>query len=225
MKIAFAAALLIGLASARTKLMSISDSGDFISSTALTISGAYEVDVGYSTSYGFEEVAATPYIWSNSYSLNVDSYATADLTLNLFDYFTYDISVTLTAFDFTPLTQYITFTRPDAILWDSSAVYEVEVYAERDFTFGSLQVTHTPDLAVTSVSLYDAIENAIGGSSFTLSDWFPSTTAQWALQEDSDVYFDDSYLTYSLDTDLLGLDDTTWWYGTQQWYYLTLSLA
>lgn len=225
MKIAFAAGLLIGLASARTKLMSIYDSGDFVSSTALTISGAYEVDVGYSTSYGFEEVEATPYIWSNSYSLNVDSYATADLTLNLFDYFTYDISVTLTAFDFTPLTQYITFTRPDAILWDSSAVYEVEVYAERDLTFGSLQVTHTPDLAVTSVSLYDAIDNVIGGSSFTLSDWLPSTAAQWALQDDSDVYFDDSYLTYSFDTDLFGLDDTTWWYGTQQWYYLTLSLA
>jgi hypothetical protein len=223
MKIAFASALLVGLAAARTKLMSITDSIDLVSSTPLTITGTYDADLGYSTAYTIAEVTATPYIWSNSYSLEVDAYATADLEINLFDYFTYDISVCMTLFDFTPITQYLTFTRPDAFIYEGFGVYQLELYAERDLTFGTIQVTHTPDVAVTSVSLYDAISNIIGGSSFTLSDWLPSTAAQWALQADEDVYFDDSYLTYSLDTDLLGLDTTTWWYGSQQWYYFTLS--
>lgn len=223
MKIAFTAALLLGLASARNILTSISGDYTMFSAGILTIFADYAADIGYSTSFGIAEDSTDAYLWTAEYALAVDSYGSYSQTWNFGDIFSYKFEVEITLFDVTPYAQYITVTRPDAILYDSSATYQVSISAERDVTFGFVELTHTPDVLVTSVSFYDAIVNLISGLGFTLADWIPSTTAQWALQEDSDVSITDSYLAYNIPEDLFGLTNE-WYYGTQEYYSYTLSL-
>lgn len=222
MKITFAAALLLGVTAARNILTSIEGTYDMISSSLLTISGTYTADVGYSTAFTIEEDATDAYLWTAGYSLGVDAYGSYSMGFNIGDVFTYTVDVSATLFDVTPYVQYITVTRPDAILYDSAATYKVAVSAERDVSFGYVEVTHTPDVLVTSVDLITAVDNLLGGT-FTLADWVPTTTSQWALQEDSDVAITDSYLAYNLAEDFLGLT-TEWYYGTQEYYSFELSL-
>jgi len=222
MKITFAAALLLGVTAARNILTSISGTYDMISSSLLTISGTYTADFGYSTAFTIEEDSTDAYLWTAGYSLGVDAYGSYSMGFNIADVFSYTVDVSATLFDITPYVQYITVTRPDAILYDSAATYKVAVSAERDVSFGYVEVTHTPDVLVTSVDLITAVDNLLGGT-FTLADWVPSTTAQWALQADSDVAITDSYLAYNLAEDFLGLT-TEWYYGTQEYYSFELSL-
>jgi hypothetical protein len=225
MKIAFVSALLLGLAAARTKLMSWTGSYDMISTSLLTISGEYDADLGYDTGFGFEEDGTNALLWTASYYASIDSSISYDMTFNFADVFTYNVEVDLTLFDFTPLTQYITYTRPDAILYDNTQVYEVVLTGERDLEFGTVSVYHTPDTLVTDVSFYDAWASYMAGTTLSISDFLPTTSAQWALQDDSDVSITDSYLTYNFAEDFLGLDSTVdTWYGTQTWYTTTFSL-
>ena len=223
MKIAFAAALLLGLASARNILTSLDGTYDMIATTPLTISGEYTFDIGYSTSFGIAEDSTDAYLWVANYGLEVDSYGSYTMTFNFFDVISYELSVTATIFDITPYNQYLTVTRPDAILYDSSATYEVMVSAEYDIELGQVEVTHTPDVLVTSVDLYDALDNVLGGT-FTLSDWIPTAAADWAFQADDDVSITDSYLYLDVPVNFLGFSDTDAYYGTHEIYSYTFSL-
>lgn len=222
MKITFAAALLLGVTAARNILTSIEGTYDMISSSLLTISGTYTADFGYSTAFTIAEDSTDAYLWTAGYSLGVDAYGAYSMSFNVADVFSYTVDVSATLFDVSPYVQYITVTRPDAILYDSAATYKVAVSAERDVSFGYVEVTHTPDVLVTSVDLITAVDNLLGGT-FTLADWVPSTTSQWALQADSDVAITDSYLAYNFAEDFLGLT-TEWYYGTQEYYSFELSL-
>ncbi len=225
MRIAFVSALLLGLAAARTKLTSWTGSYDMIATSLLTITGEYDADIGYSTAFGVEEDSTNALLWTTSYSASVDAGISYDITFNIADVFTMNCEVAFTLFDITPYAQYITFTRPDAILYDNTQTYEVTLSAERDVTFGTVDVYHTPDTLVTAVSFYDALDLFLAGTTLSISDFLPTTSAQWALQADSDVSITDSYLTYNIAEDFLGLDSTVdTWYGTQEWYSLTLSL-
>ncbi len=225
MKIAFAAALLLGLVSARTQLGSMTGTYDITNNGYFDVAGTYEFDCGYSTFFDFAEDSTTSYLWKGTYGLNVDAsgYYKMDFTL-MGDWLAYSLKAKVSLIDLYPFIQYITFTRPDAYFYDNTASYEVTVEGEREVYFGDVSLVHKLDAAVTSVSVYDAVSTFLSTGTFTLSDWVPSTDAQWALQDDDTVYFTDSYLAYNIAEDLLGLSTADWWYGTQQWYEYTLTL-
>jgi hypothetical protein len=223
MKIAFAAALLLGVTAARNILTSVSGTYNMISTSLLTISGTYTADLGYSTAFSIAEDTTDAYLWTAGYALDVDALGTYAMTFNIADLFEMTCKVKAILLDLTPYAQSITFTRPDAILYDSTATYKLAVSATRDVAFGYVKLIHKPDVAITSVSLETALENLLGGT-FTLSDWLPTTSAQWALQADDDVYFADSYLTYNIAEDFFGFSTSNWWYGSQSWYSFELSL-
>ncbi|TNV78142.1 hypothetical protein FGO68_gene1841 [Halteria grandinella] len=106
---------------------------------------------------------------------------------------------------------------------DAYGYYEMSFNIADVFTYTiDVSVTHTPDVLVTSVDLITAVDNLLGGT-FTLADWVPTTSSQWALQEDSDVAITDSYLAYNFAEDFLGLT-TEWYYGTQEYFSYELSL-
>lgn len=224
MKIALATALLLGVASARNILTSISGTYNMFQFSSFSIDSTYEADFGYSTAFTIEEDSTDAYLWTAGYSLGVDAYGSYSATFTFGSLLTYTVDVSATLFDITPYVQYITVTRPDAILYDSAATYKVAVSAERDVSFGYVEVTHTPDVLVTSVSLLDNVMNMISGTTVSLSDWIPISSASWDFQGDDDVAITDSYLAYNFAEDFLGLSTSEWYYGTQEYFSYELSL-
>jgi hypothetical protein len=164
-------------------------------------------------------------LWEASYGVTFDSSISWDVTFNVFDVFTYNLALSFVPIEVTPLTQYITFSRPDIFLYNSFdfTAYEVTFTGTYDIEYGDFTVSHTPDTLVTSVSLYDTLYTIITGGSTTIDDYLPTS---WALQEDDDVSFDDSYLSVNLFEEIynyLGID-LTLFQGETDWYSVTFSL-
>lgn len=223
MKIALSAALL-GLA-AGTTLTSISNTWDILASNGIfDMYATYGADVSYYTAFGIAEDSTDVYQWTAQYGLSLDASTYAKLEFNLLGLATYAIKLNALIVEVTPIIQYITFTRPDAILWDNTATYALTAYAEREVLFGELSVSHTPDVPVTAVDLLDGLTNLLTNG-FALEDWVPISVDQWGLQGDSSVAISDSKLTFNIAEDAFGLSTSDFWYGSQEWYTFTYTFT
>lgn len=221
MQIALVSALLLGLAAARNTLMSFTNTRIITGSNGIfDISYKYNFESTYGTAYNVQTNAVKPYLIEQSYELNFDTFATVAFTFNIAGLFTLECEVDADLLDVTPYRQWVSFVRPDAILYGDAAAFDLTLSAEREVSIGQVVLTHTPDTQVFAKSIYDWTYNFITQSTATtVPDVLPAS-ADWGLQG-LDIAITDTYYGFDL-ASTLGFD-TAIWYGLQQWYTVSLS--
>ena len=211
MRILAAAAVLLGLATAKTNLKSMT--GTYSTATGIVDpSFTWTFALDYQTVYGTGQDSTSDWILYESYGINAASSVSADFGLDFFGAYTYTLTLDLTLFDVTPYTQYIQWVNPVAILTGAATGFDIGFKGEYDLEFLEFEVTHTQEFLTLAYDVADWIETTAAGTT-TVADLVP-TTSDWSL---SDSDFTSAIFEFSPST-YLGA-----WYGTNTYYQTSIT--
>lgn len=212
MKILFAAAVLLGLVSAKHTLMSASQTstktvgsvGDFTASYSAWFDYATVFDSGMSSNVAYD-----------SYALNFDAGIDISFDFNFNDYYQIGIDFTVDLLDFTPYRQYVNWVNPVAVLAGDATGYDFGFSAEYDLLFLESGVSYYQAAPELSYDLYDYFTGLAAGTT-TVNDVLPATS-DFSLS--SAVYTSSDYLVFSPES---YVDPNGNWYGTKTLYNWSL---
>ena len=211
MKIIAAVAVLLGLASAKTNLKSIS--GDYSTSTGMVDPYfSWEFALDYSTVYDSGLDSTSDFIVYESYGINAASSASVSFGLDFFGAYKYGMEIAITLFDITPYRQIIQWVNPIALLNGAATQFDIGLRGEYDVYLAEIQLTHLQSMWQFSYDLADWFQTTVQGTT-TAADLVP-TSSNWSFDDDD---FDSSIFSFTL-ADYVGA-----WYGSQSYYQTSLS--
>lgn len=209
MKILFAAAVLLGLASARNTLMSASQTATKTSSIG-TFTASYFASAGYDTIF---DSGLSSHIAYDSYALNVNAAIGISIDFNFNDYYQIGVDFSVDVLDFTPYRQYINWVNPVAVLAGDAPAYDFGFSADYDLYFLEAAVSYFQAAPVISFDLYDYFTGLPSGTT-AVGDVVPALS-DFALS--SPAYTSSEYLAFSPSSYIGGN-----WYGSHTIYNWSL---
>ena len=211
MRILAAAAVLLGLATAKTNLMAISDT--YATNTGIVDpSFTWTFALDYQTKYNTGLDGTSDWVVYESYGINTCSSISADIGLDFFGFYTYSLGLSLTLFDITPYTQYVQWVNPVSILTGAATGFDVGFKGEYSLNFLEFSLTHTQSLPTVSYDVADWMQTTAAGTT-TVADLVPDSS-NWS---GSDSSFDSAIFSFSPST-YVGA-----WYGTNTYYQTSIT--
>jgi hypothetical protein len=208
-KISFAAAVLLGLASATgfTKTGNIVNEAKF-----LTADYTYGFDIDYHTEY-----YGGPYTDSDApsagfqyelYSVMIESKAYLSLETTWFNNYQHSIEVELVPFKFSPYGQWFIWFRPEETSFDDT---DFNIYASTWLEILTLTTTVTENFKTFETSVYDYIDDSNN------HDIYPSSS-DFVYNEDYENEYADPYWSKDFGSELLPASFVSKYMGEQQIY-------
>ena len=217
MRILLAVAVLLGFVTAKTKLQDIT--GTWATTTGIVDpSFSYDFSLGYSTIYGSGQDAVNSDILFESYEINFESSISATVGLQIFNSYSYGVTVELGLFDITPYRQFVEWINPIAILTGKEAKFDIGARAEYDLYFSEFSFTNDQSFWTYSYDVASWIDTTFlaATKTTTLKDLIPAL-ANFAQSSES---FASDYIVFSPST---YVDPSGMWYGTQPIWKLSLN--